>query len=174
MEEVKHMPGILGQSKREIMEWYRTYMEDYNTATMPHPKYYNLEAWEMKEYQTQQELDRKKKKKRRYDNDYDFVSDGEDDGSRGFMNDEQRLIEEKKRRKEEEERKQFEDIKMKMMSDRIMREEMRDQEILRNELQVAYRQGDYETVKKLEKRLAPGHDGAGSGGMRRRNEDQWG
>ena len=29
---------------------FKDYIEDYNTATMPHDKYYNLEAWEMKEY----------------------------------------------------------------------------------------------------------------------------
>ena len=29
---------------------FKDFIEDYNTATMPHDKYYNLEAWEMKEY----------------------------------------------------------------------------------------------------------------------------
>lgn len=29
---------------------FKDFIEDYNTATMPHDKYYNLEAWEMNEY----------------------------------------------------------------------------------------------------------------------------
>jgi hypothetical protein len=38
MTEVKGMPGVMGQSKREVMECFRGFMEDYNTATMPHLK----------------------------------------------------------------------------------------------------------------------------------------
>lgn len=155
------MPGIIGQGRREVMEWFRCYMEDYNTATMPHVKYYNLEAWEMKEYHEKQAAERKSKKKRsRHDHGkgdgYDYVSDVEE-GSFGF-NDEQLVREERRRQREEEERRQFEEVKAKIARDKVKREEMRDQEILRNELQVAYRQGDMETVKRLERRLAPDED----------------
>jgi hypothetical protein len=158
MEEVKHMPGIIGQGRREVMEWFRCYMEDYNTATMPHVKYYNLEAWEMKDYHEQQEAERKSRKKRSRHGSggdgYDYVSDTEETAGYGF-NDEQLVREEKKRQRELEERRQFEEMKAKIARDKVRREEMRDQEILRNELQVAYRQGDMETVKRLERRLAP-------------------
>ena len=50
MDEIKHMPGIIGQGKREIMEHFKEFCEDYNTATMPNTKYYNLERWEMEQY----------------------------------------------------------------------------------------------------------------------------
>jgi alpha-galactosidase/6-phospho-beta-glucosidase family protein len=54
MTEVKNMAGIMGQSKREIMEYFKSYIEDYNTATMPHEKYYNYERWEMENYRREQ------------------------------------------------------------------------------------------------------------------------
>jgi hypothetical protein len=149
MEEVKKMPGITGQSRGEVMEWFRTFMEDYNTATMPHEKYYNLEAWEMRDYREKQEDERRKRKRQLEDGD---AAEGE--GVIAF-NDEQLLREERRREREREERRQFEEMKAKIARDNVKREEMRGQEILRNELQVAYRQGDRETVKKLEKRLAP-------------------
>lgn len=38
----------------KIMQWFKSYIEDYNTATMPHPKFYHYERWEMEEYQRQQ------------------------------------------------------------------------------------------------------------------------
>lgn len=31
-------------------EYFREYMEDFNTATLPHEKYVNLEKWEIAEY----------------------------------------------------------------------------------------------------------------------------
>ncbi|KAI9225509.1 MAG: hypothetical protein DHS80DRAFT_1779, partial [Piptocephalis tieghemiana] len=36
-------------SNQELKQHFRTFMEDYNTVTLPHEKYYNLEAWEAKE-----------------------------------------------------------------------------------------------------------------------------
>ena len=38
----------------QIMIAFKDFIEDYNTATMPHDKYYNLEAWEMNEYRKAQ------------------------------------------------------------------------------------------------------------------------
>ena len=37
------------QPKFALDEFWATYMEDYNTATLPHKKYYDLEGWERKE-----------------------------------------------------------------------------------------------------------------------------
>ena len=47
--EVKQMPGFSG-SKREQLELFREYAEDFNTCTLPADKYYDLEAWETAEY----------------------------------------------------------------------------------------------------------------------------
>lgn len=35
----------------QIMQHFKSFIEDYNTATMPHEKYYNYERWEMMEYE---------------------------------------------------------------------------------------------------------------------------
>lgn len=34
----------------QTKQYFREYMEDYNTATMPHEKYIHLEKWEMAEF----------------------------------------------------------------------------------------------------------------------------
>ncbi len=35
--------------KHEERELFKTYVEDYNTATLPHKKYYNIAAYEAKQ-----------------------------------------------------------------------------------------------------------------------------
>ena len=45
MAEVKGVPGVMTESKRDIMAHFKSYMEDFNTATMPHHKYYDFEKW---------------------------------------------------------------------------------------------------------------------------------
>ncbi|RKP12649.1 hypothetical protein BJ684DRAFT_11201, partial [Piptocephalis cylindrospora] len=36
-------------NNQAMKQHFRAFMEDYNTATLPHEKYYNLEAWEERE-----------------------------------------------------------------------------------------------------------------------------
>ena len=36
MEEVKGLPGILGQSKREALKYFKDFIEDYNTGIILH------------------------------------------------------------------------------------------------------------------------------------------
>ena len=38
MSEVKGQPGIMGQGRVEVMKAFKDFIEDYNTATMPHEK----------------------------------------------------------------------------------------------------------------------------------------
>merc|ERR1740130_1127238 len=49
MEEVKKLGGFNGP-KWEVQNYFKEYAEDYNTATMPHIKYYDYDKWEMEEY----------------------------------------------------------------------------------------------------------------------------
>ena len=35
----------------QVMQHFKQFMEDYNTATMPHVKFYYYERWEMAEYE---------------------------------------------------------------------------------------------------------------------------
>lgn len=39
----------MGGTKTEMRDLFRQFMEDYNTCTLPHEKYYNLDAYEAKE-----------------------------------------------------------------------------------------------------------------------------
>jgi hypothetical protein len=50
MEEVKGLQGFNGP-KWEMQNYFKEYAEDYNTATLPHLKYYDYDKWEMEEYQ---------------------------------------------------------------------------------------------------------------------------
>jgi hypothetical protein len=49
LEEVKKIPGFNGP-KYELHNLFKEYAEDYNTATLPHIKYYDYEKWELEEY----------------------------------------------------------------------------------------------------------------------------
>jgi hypothetical protein len=52
----RHNPNVLPQipdlqaPHQEKMDYFRIFMEDYNTATMPHEKFYDIGRWET-EYQ---------------------------------------------------------------------------------------------------------------------------
>lgn len=137
MDEVKHMPGILGQSKRDIMLMFKYYIEDYNTATMPNEKYYNIERYEMLEYQKQQQ------------------NPLGDRRARDSFNDEEERRVELKRQKEQAEKQEFINLKKVMTQDRDRLDDMRRQSELIKDLQLAYKQGDKEKVKRIESRLAP-------------------
>lgn len=50
MAEVKGIPSFSGP-RYELVEYFAEFAEDFNTATMPHKKYYDYDAWEMQEYQ---------------------------------------------------------------------------------------------------------------------------
>ena len=45
MDEVKHLPGVLGQSKREVMKYFKDYIEDYNTGKIYVYDVYVYDVW---------------------------------------------------------------------------------------------------------------------------------
>ncbi len=144
MEEVKKIPNVGTMGKREMMQYFKGFVEDYNTATMPHPKYYNYEKWEMEEYHRKQAKDRQR----------------EDDGDiPSTFNDEENRRVERKREKEMQELKEFQELRMRVAHDKRLQEDMKRQDQLRLELQQAYKRGDTATVKRLEKVLAPDETG---------------
>jgi len=65
LTEVKRAPSVVGGAQWEIMEYFKEFMEDYNTATLPHQKYYNFESWEALDYERKQALEAKKGKRTR-------------------------------------------------------------------------------------------------------------
>ena len=142
MDEVKHMPGVIGSSKREIMTWFKTFIEDYNTATMPHKKYYNLEQWEMEEYRHKQLVQQQQR----------VLGTGVEKSS--FDDESERRLE-VKRQRDLQELKEFDETKQRMISNVSKREDIRRQEQLKLQMQIAHKSGDHATVARLERVLAP-------------------
>lgn len=120
------------------MVYFKDFAEDYNTATMPHTKYYHYEKWETEEYQRK-------------------LKGGSSSNAAvpSHFNDEDILKAERKRLKEEEERQQFLMLRQRMSSDKNLQEDMKRQQQLTHELQQAFKRGDVATVKRLEKLLTP-------------------
>lgn len=108
---------------------------------MPHSKYYQLDAWEMQQYSATSSAAASRAE--------------EDDGSEFVFNDEEQRRRELLRDREISSRKEFSNVMSTLAGDREKREGLRGQEILRGQLQVAYRLGDNDEVKRLEKLLAP-------------------
>ena len=150
MSEVKKVDiGTL--SKRDQLMWFKSYVEDYNTATMPHEKvlfiqtlityypltcslkFYNIASYEMMEYQRQK--------------------DG--DACMSFLNDEEQLRIEKQRMKQNAEKEKLHKIMENIKNDKDKASNMRNQDILKSQMQIAFRSGDTQTVKKIERLLAP-------------------
>lgn len=112
---------------------------------MPHEKFYDYNKWEMKRYQEEQTKARKRKLE---DDDGGFFQ-----GQR--LSDEEVKRLEMKMQKKELKAREFEVLKERMQQDASHRESMRRQEQLRGELQLAYKAGDMEAVRRLERILAP-------------------
>jgi len=115
-----------------MTEYCKEYIEDFNTATFPHVKYYNYEKWEMEEY--------KRKEK-------------EVNSKKGPISDEFKHLEEMKRKAMEKERKEMQIIRSAMSQDKV--KEMKRQARLKSEMENAYKVGDEMTRKKLQRRLEP-------------------
>ena len=126
--------------KHELMEFYKEYMEDYNTATLPHVKYYDFLKWEMEEYA--------RKKKEAHDK-ATAAGGGEDH----VALDELRHKEEMAKRAKQKKLDELRQVTACMTTEK--REEMKNQARLRHEMAVAYKTGDEETRKKLQRRLEP-------------------
>ena len=91
------------------MKYFQGFMEDYNTATMPHEKFYNYERWEIAEYA---------KSSQRTANADTFTE-------RSAFDDEKERRAELKARKEAAERKEFESLKGQMAANKNLQENMR-------------------------------------------------
>ena len=114
------------------MNLFKDYCEDYNTATMPHEKYYNYEKWEMEEYM--------KKKK-------EAAAKG------GVISDEAKHLEKLRIQQEEKRRNEMDMVMSSMSRDKI--EEMKRQKLIKQEMEHAYKVGDEEKRLRLQKRLEP-------------------
>jgi len=86
----------------EAKNFFKEYMEDFNTVTLPHKKYYDIEKWEMKEA-----LKKKKKMMKAFKHPEKYQLD---DGVDRVFNDEEELRKVRKaaREKEKEEERKTE------------------------------------------------------------------
>jgi len=86
----------MGQGRAEVMKYFRDFMEDYNTATMPHEKFYHYEKWEIADYQRRKLAESQ--------------GGGNLEGKYDALNDERNRTAEIKRKKEEEAKKEVKDL----------------------------------------------------------------
>ena len=132
MEEVKGVLDFNGP-KWELQEYFKEYAEDYNTATLPHIKYYDYDKWEMDEYQ-------KNKAK------------AEASGS-SMIRDEAAHMQSLQERAAAKKKEEFAMVTSMMNKDKIA--EMKRKKQLQTEMAHAYRTGDHQTYQRLKKRLEP-------------------
>lgn len=132
LEEVKGIPQGTNVPKWEMAESFKEYAEDFNTATLPHEKFYDYDKWEMEEYNKRKQESTSKK---------------------GAISDEFQFQEERKRLAEEKRKRELELVRVTMSKDKIA--EMKRQARMKTEMVNAYRVGDEETRKRLQRRLEP-------------------
>uniref|UniRef100_H3HB92 Uncharacterized protein n=1 Tax=Phytophthora ramorum TaxID=164328 RepID=H3HB92_PHYRM len=137
LRDVKKM-GEFNGPKWEAMELFKEYMKDYNTCTLPHEKYYDIEKYEMKLYQKQQRKALTKQK-------------GASDKAVDTLADEERVRRERQTAREKKEQDEFRLVLQLMDKDKI--EAMREQERLRSQMQLMYKSGDVGEARRLEQIL---------------------
>jgi len=136
LEEVKGIGGFNGP-KWELQNYFKEYAEDYNTNTLPHIKYYDYDKWEMAEYE---------RSKR------EAASAAAATSSSAQRDEAMHRLQKQEaaRNKREEER----NLVRSMMS-REKIEEMKRKKQLQAEMEHAFKTGDRETYRRLQKRLEP-------------------
>ena len=138
LREVKQIDAESLTDARAETELWRTFVEDFNTATLPDKKFYNLSAWEEKQAQ-----------KRR------LLGAEEDEGSFSFLGDEEAVRAEQRRAREQQRRAEFAQHLQAMRADTAKVSEMTHQEELRRLQQHLWRSGDEAAVQKIADRLRP-------------------
>lgn len=137
LEETRGIPQGSNVTKNELANYFKDYMEDFNTATLPHIKFYDYDKWEAEEYQRNKNEVMKQ-------------------GSSTAKSDEFFHREEMWKKEEEKRRKEMELIRSGMTKEKV--EEMKHQARLKAEMVNAYKTGDEEKRKRLQKRLEPEED----------------
>merc|ERR1712217_742481 len=115
----KEDTNVMGQMK--MRELFKEYVEDYNTATMPSEKYYNLQVWDTK-------MSFKRQKKNRGDE----MTDAQKASFASF-DDETARREEIKHLQAKKQDQQITDEVRRMRLNKAKVEEMRHQELLRTQ-----------------------------------------
>ncbi|XP_002960340.2 vicilin-like seed storage protein At2g18540 [Selaginella moellendorffii] len=122
----------------EERQMFKEYMEDYNTATLPSKKYYNVDKYH------QRKMFKEWKKGAKYRS---------VEVERTEFNDEEQRRQELKMLREHEKEAHIEELKHSMKTG--MAQAMREQAQLREEMQYQYRLGNLEAANAIQKRLEP-------------------
>jgi len=130
LAEIKGLDSSL--PKWEIQKYFSNFVEDFNTATLPHIKYYNYDKWEMEEYQRQKQEAEK-------------CSSSKSDMLKHEENIRRKALEKQQR--------EWEMVRKGMSVEKV--DQMKRQARLKAELVNAYKTGDEEKRKKLQRRLEP-------------------
>jgi chromosome condensin MukBEF ATPase and DNA-binding subunit MukB len=138
MAEVQGIPAFNGP-KWELQQYFATYVEDYNTATLPHKKYYDYDKWEIDEYQKQQQHEQ-----------LHLSSLG---GAASARADQRQHELEQQQRTQRKRQQDIELTKTLMNTEKV--QEMKQQADLRAKMQIAYKMGDTTTYERLKEKLGP-------------------
>jgi len=141
MEVKKSNTDAMGQMQQKDL--FKEYMEDYNTATMPSQKYYNLQAWD-----TKQSYKRQKRAK------HDEMSETGKAALASF-DDEAARRDEIRHQQAKKQEQQINDEVRRMRGDKGKVEEMRHQSQLKHHMDQLNRSGQTEEAAKIASRLAP-------------------
>ena len=128
---------VEGLSQRREKELFSEFVEDFNTATLPHRKYYNLDAYQ-----------REKARRRRDRHDV-----GEEEHR--MFDDEAERHKEREQQRQVEQSRRFREIYEELQRGGDKAHDMREQELLRQKRALAYRTGDIEQAERIAQRLRP-------------------
>ncbi len=120
----------------ELQQYFDTYREDYNTATLPHMKYYNYDKWELEEFERQKR---------------EIEQTGQN--SSAIINDERNHALEMQRIAKQKEQAALQFVAATMNSTKV--EEMQQQKLLQTQMQMAFKMGDHETYRRIKEKLQP-------------------
>ena len=137
--EVKKL-DVESLQKWEEKELFKEYAEDYNTATLPHEKFYHLEKWSREEAARRTRED---------------PTGAKSAAERESFDDETERKREIAAERERREAKYKRDTYIRMKGDSGDLENLREQERLKELRKNAYNMGDTETVARVNKILAP-------------------
>lgn len=131
LAEVKDVPTPAALPKYELHQYFETFREDFNTATLPHIKYYDYDTWEMQEYEKSKQQQAKNSTTAK------LATDDEE--------------QHRQLRKQRHQQQQL----LTAASVRVKRADMERQAQLQAQMQAAFRTGDQETYRRLKALLEP-------------------
>lgn len=136
LEEVKSVPPSSSLPKWELQNYFKEYAEDFNTATLPHIKYYDYDAYEMDQYSKQKS---------------EQANAASGNSARADEAKHLQELKEKQRRKQQEEL----ELAKSIMARSGKAEDFRRQKQLQAEMAHAFKRGDQETYRRLKAKLEP-------------------